>query len=239
MIVFVDYDNIDRLTRSRGLEYIVGRILASVSKLPISVQPRIDVRLYGGWFHGSQLSKSGQAVSAQISGAFPKRYTLPWANQPTPVNVVANSQIARGLAACEQLPIYRTFRRRPFSGRLYFNRQGMPQCNAASCPLSAVEQFITNQGCIESGCTVQQQHVLERCEQKLVDTMLVSDLIFWASRGNRPMLAVLSSDDDMWPGIRTAIAFSQPIIQIHTIKSPQHAGYVNRLSPQAYLQTSL
>ena len=69
--------------------------------------------------------------------------------------------------------------------------------------------------------------------------MLVSDLIFWACQPNHPILAVLSSDDDMWPGIRTAIAFAKPIIQIHTSRSPHHASYVSRLSTQSYLQTNL
>jgi hypothetical protein len=238
MIVFADYDNIDRIAKARGLEYIIDRVVSSISNLPIAVQPRIDVQLYGGWFYGTQLSKAGQVVSAELSGTFPKRIMLPWTGQAAPVNIVVNSHIARSLAACQQLPLHHTFRRRPFSGRLYFKRPTAQQCHIAPCPLDIVERFISGQRCPENGCTVEQDQVLERCEQKLVDTMLVSDLIFWASRPNHPILAVFSSDDDMWPGIRTALSFAQPIIQIHTSRSPQHTAYVNRLSPQSYLQTT-
>lgn len=240
MIVFADYDNIDRLTRDRGIDHIFQRIVTAVSTLPISPQPRIDVRFYGGWFIGQNLSKAGQAISADIAGVAPKRFVARWTGQPKAMDVLANGQIVRGLAACEQLPIHHTFRRRPFSGRLHFVRPNTQHCQSAmACPLSIVEQFVSNQRCPTRGCTVEQHHVIEKNEQKLVDTMIVADLIYWASRSNHPPLAVLSSDDDMWPGIRTAIAFGHPIIQIHTGKSPQHAGYVNRLNAQAYLQTQL
>jgi len=236
MIVFADYDNIDQLARSRGLEYISHRILCAIGRLPVPLQPRIDVRLYGGWFAGSNLSKSGQAVSAQLTGAFPKRYTVPWHGQTAPVNVLVGVEIARSLAANQQAPLHHTFRRRPFSGKLYFRRPST-SCTATTCPLDVLDTFLSDQCCPTTGCPVEQHHVLDRCEQKLVDTMLVSDLIFWASRPNHPILSILSSDDDMWPGIRTAITFAQPIIQIHTAPSPQHSNYTGRLTAQSYLQT--
>ena len=62
---------------------------------------------------------------------------------------------------------------------------------------------------------MRQNDVLQKWEQKLVDTMLVSDLIFLATRGERD-LVVVSSDDDIWPGIRTALQLGARVTQVHT-----------------------
>ena len=240
MIVFADYDNIDPLIQSRGIEHIVQRIISAVSILPIVAQPRLNVRFYGGWFFGSNLTKVGQSISTQISGAFPMRITQPWAGESKSVDVIANAQIARGLAACEQLPLHHTYRRRPFKGKLHFHDRNAHLCgSAASCPMATIESFIESQKCPTPGCTVQQHQVLDKSEQKLVDTMLVADLLFWASQPSHPILAVLGSDDDMWPGIRTAAALAPPVIQIHTERSPEHANYVRHLTTKSYLQTQL
>jgi uncharacterized LabA/DUF88 family protein len=239
MLVLADYDNIDPLIRARGMGYIIERVVSSISQIGIAVQPRIDVRLYGGWFDGSRLSKVGQSISSEIRGLSQKRFTLPWSGEVAPVSVVTNSQLALGLEAAQQLPLHHTFRRRSFQGRLYFQNSNRHLCHVPACPLDLVDQFITNQRCPEIGCSARQEDVLFRNEQKLVDTMLVSDLIYWASRPNHPILAVLSSDDDMWPGIRTAIAFGHPIIQIHTSPSPSHSSYVGRLGNEAYIQTNI
>jgi len=238
MIIFADYDNIDALAKGRGLEHIILKTITAISGLRVAPQPRIDIRFYGGWFYGTQLSRLGQELSSEIGRTFPKPLTLPWTGQPKPITVLVNAHIARSLTASEQQPLHHTFRRRPFSGRLYFRRPIPAQCPTTSCPLDVVEQFLATQKCPEARCAITQSDILDRCEQKLVDTMLVSDLIFWSSRPNHPLLAVLSSDDDMWPGIRTAMAISRPIIQIHTSRSPQHQTYVNRLDQNSYLQAN-
>ena len=78
-----------------------------------------------------------------------------------------------------------------------------------------VADFLEEQRCPGNGCTVRQNDVLQKWEQKLVDTMLVSDLIFLATRGERD-LVVVSSDDDIWPGIRTALQLGARVTQVHT-----------------------
>ena len=57
--------------------------------------------------------------------------------------------------------------------------------------------------------------LLSRREQKLVDTMIVADLIHLASRGETP-IGLVSSDDDMWPGILSALNIGASVIHVHT-----------------------
>lgn len=239
MLVFADYDNIDVPTKRRGLEHIADRIVRAVSQLPIQPQPKIDVRLYGGWFVGPYLSKMGQDLSVEVSDIFPKVLSTPWNGKRERQPVIINFHIARSLTACEQVPLHHTFRRRAFGGKLHFSRRATTVCADEDCPLIVIEKFLSQQSCPTSGCMVKQIDVIERHEQKLVDTMLVSDLIYWAGRQNHPLLAVLSSDDDMWPGIRTSIALTRPIIQLHTERSRQHSNYSVNLGQEAYIQTDL
>src|SRR5208282_577710 len=59
--------------------------------------------------------------------------------------------------------------------------------------------------CPDSSCARTAEQFLKRSEQKLVDTMIVSDLIHLASTGESA-IAVVSSDDDLWPGMLMAMS---------------------------------
>ncbi len=55
--------------------------------------------------------------------------------------------------------------------------------------------------------------MLAREEQKLVDSMLVVDLIHFAETTDEP-LVVVSADDDLWPGIRFVLLRSARVIHV-------------------------
>jgi uncharacterized LabA/DUF88 family protein len=57
--------------------------------------------------------------------------------------------------------------------------------------------------------------VLRKLEQKLVDTMMVADMIYLA-RADNAAIAVVSSDDDMWPGILSGLVAGAQLIHIQT-----------------------
>jgi uncharacterized LabA/DUF88 family protein len=97
--------------------------------------------------------------------------------------------------------------------------------NASACPLDSVYDIIERGICPESTCRVVSADIMGKAEQKLVDTMLTADLIYLASNGS-PDLCVVSSDDDLWPGIKSALILGARVFHIHTI-----AG---RLTPTAY-----
>jgi len=56
---------------------------------------------------------------------------------------------------------------------------------------------------------------LVRDEQKLVDTMMVADLIYYA-RDQNQVLAVVTSDDDIWAGIKSVLLSGSSLFHIHT-----------------------
>ena len=98
--------------------------------------------------------------------------------------------------------------------------------------------FINNKKCPEPGCTVTPK-VLFRAvgEQKLVDTMLVADTIHLARQGER-ILAIVTSDDDVWPGIISARVMGTHVIHVRTGMSSSHASYGDGV-PGKYTEVSL
>ena len=87
-----------------------------------------------------------------------------------------------------------------------------------------VVAFLENQRCPGQDCWVTQEQVLRKGEQKLIDTMIVSDVIFLATQGCKD-LVVVSSDDDIWPGIRTAAELGASVTLVHTRNRPIPAAY--------------
>lgn len=69
--------------------------------------------------------------------------------------------------------------------------------------------------CPRKGCFIHPSDLVYKPSQKLVDTMLTADLIHYASTGTK-RLAIVSSDDDLWPGIASACQLGSTVIHIHT-----------------------
>lgn len=76
-----------------------------------------------------------------------------------------------------------------------------------------------------------------KSEQTLIDTMLTADLIVFAQRDYKH-LCVIGSDDDFWPGIRTALHCGANSVQVHTSTTRSAADYASGVGAQ-YRQTQL
>ncbi len=89
-----------------------------------------------------------------------------------------------------------------------------------------------------ASCGVTGEAALSKWEQKLVDTLLVTDLLHLAHTSAEPV-AVVSTDDDMWPGIRLALLKGVQVVHIHPVPgrgTPTH--YIVSL-PTGYSQVTL
>lgn len=239
MLILVDYFNIDELVRSRGCRYITDRVLSALGNAGVILPQRADFKLYGGWFTEQRLSKTAQTLSVEISRDFPFSLRLPTREGP-PTQIIVNCQLNYSLAATNNNSIlHNTLRSRPFTDKLSFTWPPGTTCAPTTCRMSVVSEFFNRFGCPGPDCNRPQSDFIRHTAQKMVDTMLTSDLIYWAYRPQSPQLAIVSSDDDMWPGIRTAIAIKPPIIQIHTKRSPGHAAYVGKMSTTSYVEINL
>jgi hypothetical protein len=77
--------------------------------------------------------------------------------------------------------------------------------------------------CPNSMCPFTLQDFLSKPTQKLVDSMIVCDLLLVSNSNAR--VVVVSSDDDLWPGIYTALGCGCQIIRIRTSTKPTQITY--------------
>jgi hypothetical protein len=224
MMVLVDYSNLRPLQRSHGLQQLVQLVLASLGVARLQNVVRTRVRLYGGWYEESMPSQDAQAVAAEVNGGFPTvSVVVDGARRTTTITEV---ELARSLLIEPAVPLEDTFRRKGAPRRLQCEPPPFPGCaDPPGCVLLPTHPFINADACPHTPCSVRPRDILRRAEQKLVDTMLTADLIYLASQGETP-IAVVSSDDDMWPGIRSALALGATIFHVHTMSG--------RITPPAY-----
>src|SRR5688500_6080637 len=226
MIVLVDYDNVPRGLRSRGLDAILDRLLASIGSDRLSPYQRIRVKLYGGWYEGKNLTRVAQDLSASTR-TYPKRFTMSSAAaaQAPPTSVIVTAELAQSLEIDRKTVLENTYRA---GGEVEGMRCEAPpylHCiNRSACPLSNLHTFINTGTCPEAGCSLTSTTVLKKAGQKLVDTMMTADLIHLAANGIGE-ICVASSDDDLWPGIKSALILGSPVVHVRTKVNATAARY--------------
>lgn len=214
MIVLVDYDNV-RLGR-RGLRYFASRLLDGVGFGWCSGESSIRCRLYGGWFDGARLSGRAQRLVPEIQSEFPLRMAV--SDGVSAVRVRVSMELASSLVG-DRVALTHTFRRRSLPAGLACARPPFTGCARPSqCAVAGTAPFINGDECPHPRCDVTPRDVLGRNEQKLVDSMLVVDLVRLA-RTSEPIVLV-SSDDDMWPGIREALLRGARVLHVHARTQP-------------------
>lgn len=101
-------------------------------------------------------------------------------------------------------------------------RPAQAGCTIPHCPMQVVHQLFALGKCPEPSCSRTVDQLVRRSEQKLVDTMLVADLVHLAHPGES-CIAVLSSDDDLWPGMLMAMSHGMQVVHVGTKRvSSQH-----------------
>jgi len=236
MFICVDYDNLPREHRHKGPKYVVERVLRSIGTRSFSADNRAKVRLYGGWYDCSNPTRRCQKLSGELQASFPG--VIPVTDQSGAVPVRVAAELAYSLAADPHRHLFHTFRRRGMPQGLRCDDPGNHGCVDSSCPLKSLPHFINQGKCPKQGCSVRPEDLLYRNQQKLVDTMLSADVIHYATSGVSE-LCIVSSDDDFWPAIRSALLAGAQVIHVHT--KPRHttpAAYCRGVGPD-YVQNSL
>ena len=212
MIILIDYDNLDTLVRQRGTRHVVSRLLDVLDSSHIAGARKVACRLYGGWFDEDESSRHAQLLIPELRRDFP--CSVPVTGVDGVQNVLVQVELARSLACDPTVALTHTYRRRSLPPRLRCEAAPFPGCAAPErCPIAALDPFIRNTKCPVEGCPAEPHTVLAREEQKLVDSMLVVDLVHFAETTAEP-LVVVSADDDLWPGIRFVLLRGARVIHV-------------------------
>jgi hypothetical protein len=211
MLVLVDYDNTPAIYRTqptRLFTHLIG-VLGGIGT-PFQ---NLHFRLYGGWdTFGGVATPLAQTISAQIQGALP--YSIP---PPipggTPTRVTA--ELVRS-SLWIQIPLVDTFRARHRGQRGIRGivPVGCANTPATPCVLHTALAVLGNAHC-SATCPVPPHDAVMKDEQKQVDTCIVADLIYEAMMGSDP-IGLVSSDDDLWPGIFASSVLGLPVVHVHT-----------------------
>jgi len=196
--VLIDFDNIEKSLRinNQGLENRLYRIVTANK-----YYKKINFRFYGGWDYQKRTSYSALAL-------------LPWIHSyPHLINkTILNAELVRSLAfETNTLPF--TFRRR--SKNYVFNVDPSKICrNDSTCELFMLHSILSNHKC----CNKDLFGAFLFNEQKLVDSMISTDLLYLSSLKSTDLYLV-SSDDDFIPTIRYLCFLGNSVSIIHTLSS--------------------
>ena len=196
---------------------------------------RLDVKLYGGWFDRANLTKVAQDLSAEIQRDFP--YPLTWTRSVPSRKFTINAKLAYSLESLPKKQLTNTFRWREPSRKMTCAEPRRNGCEVEECPLSPVVGFVNRNSCPVEECTVTPQHLFKAAgQQKLVDTMMVADVIFLAR--TNPVLFVVTNDDDIWPGLISAMVLGSTIVHVGSEAGWSRSDY-RRDIPGKYFQLQL
>jgi hypothetical protein len=223
MKVLVDYYNVPTVASHQGLAYLAERILAKASQV-VGSPGTLDFRLYGGWDSRNRMTREGQVLSVEMKSVFPKILRI------GQTQILLTMQLAQSLEALPGKTLPNTLREEPL-GKVKCQTPSRTTCRCDPCPIDPMAAFLNSGACPQPGCIAEPHMLLSRREQKLVDTMIVADLIHLAGCGETP-IGLVSSDDDMWPGILCALNIGASVIHIHTRTPIIPTAYLTQTSGQ-------
>jgi uncharacterized LabA/DUF88 family protein len=216
LYILVDYDNLGDFRDSKTLDGIMRHIESRLPDHFVEGILRVDIRLYGGWTTGRQLTRQAQALGAQIQAGFPSTTTR-INNAGIQVTRIVNVSFARSGLFLPSEDLADTFMPLRSVGNVKIDQSAWRPCAAPqNCRLQVVEKFIKDGQCDYAGCGVTSRDLLKRNEQKQVDTLLVADMAELVLRQDVKRIAIVSSDADMWPGVLLCLSAGAQVCQIHT-----------------------
>lgn len=228
--LLVDYDNLDYKIKSQSLVYLADKLLHKFSPFEIR-QKNVTIRLYGGWYESEKITRKAQNLSVEIAKDFPRIVLL----SDNKTNVIVTIELALSLKAIPQTALFNTYRRNGFPSGLQAQDPMTKGCSNANCPVVHVYEFFQKGKC--SSCNaIRPENIIFRQEQKLVDTMLTSDMISLGQTERE--FSIVSSDDDFWPGILTAATGGAKVYHVHT-RQRRTPGHYTKTPLQNYFQKNL
>lgn len=221
MYVLVDYDNLERSDRDKGLHFIADQIASQIESVHLQNDKRLIIRLYGGWYQEKSITTKAQQLQSEINDNFPNT-TLLCDNKP----IIVRCELAFSTLAEPAFHLFHTFREKSITSRLYPRKSDDFECKCDDCPVTIIHNFLKKGKCPKCE-TIKLADVIYKREQKLVDSMIVTDLIFQSKISNS--ICLVSSDDDCWPGIRATI-LSCTLIHIRSKSSYHKTLYTNNIN---------
>ncbi|WP_243226102.1 hypothetical protein [Microbacterium sp. CIAB417] len=206
-LVLIDYDNAFPPNRGMSEDEIaveVARWLQELASRHVRLT-HFEVRLYGGWYDERDLSRHGSDV-ARVMAKLPD---FPMVLRGGRIVRGAITLAAHPISSTSGGPLYGTYRRRGGPPRIR-SRQPYPDAcvqTDTSCPAAILRSFTKSarRECPVNTCSTIASEAFEVHEQKMVDTLLSTDiLVAGRAQSGYSMIVVVSGDSDFLPPLMAA-----------------------------------
>ncbi|WP_225243459.1 NYN domain-containing protein [Janthinobacterium lividum] len=217
--ILVDYDNLLLSHKTAGLLDLATRVLMQLPKAEGQARGGCEMRLYGGWYEGTAMTKPAQDLSVALQASFPTVIRVP--NRSGDLSALAvNASLAVSLIEEPAHHLFDTFRKKGKPQNVRVKDPVDVGCTDAACTLPLLKKLLRHGSCPVASCAVSATDLVYRSEQKIVDTMLTCDLLYAQHQGWDHVVLV-SGDDDFIPPVRTLLLRGTSIIRIHPKFSAQ------------------
>lgn len=223
LAIFIDYDNLLQVHKTAGILNVVTKALIQVPRTPGLARARCEVRVYGGWYEGTAITRLAQDVTIELQRDFPAIIRLPNETGDA-TRVTTTAELAVALLEEPGHHLFNTYRRKSKPYNIRVELPATVGCADPDCILPMVKNLLKKGKCPKPECSVAVPDLVYRHEQKIVDTMLTCDLIY-AADGGKQHVVLVSGDDDFLPPLRTITLRGATAIRFHTKSNYQRASF--------------
>ena len=164
--VFINYDNLLQIQKNAGVLDVVTKVLIQIILSGAVLHAKCDVRIYGEWYEGTQISRMAQDVASEISRDFPTIIRLPTAADGF-VSVSANAELAVALLQEPGHHLFNTYRRKGKPANVRVEEPTTIGCTDPACILPLMKKFIKTGNCPKPGCSVGVGNLITGMNKKL------------------------------------------------------------------------
>jgi uncharacterized LabA/DUF88 family protein len=236
MEILVDYNNVQEVDRRKGVMFVVDKIVHTLGSALLVKSSHINIRLYDGWYENQTPTRKCQEIAAEVEAGTPTTLVVEDGQQAA--KVIVNVELAYSLKSAPAQHIWHTYRPTYYPSDVKCRNPRAGGCNDPQCPLAAMHYFFTRRSCPKPECRVTPEALLYRSQQKLVDTMIAADLFALHLQSSR-RIAVVTSDDDIWPAIKLVLQLNVEVFHIHTIPGRRTPPMYCRNAGSGYIQLQL
>ncbi len=201
-IVIIDFDNFFKIKESsfdRSFNFIIKEIIKDIVHEAVSGHD-IRIRLYGGWYTNSIFSDSASVLAKKLSDV----NIFPYIKGKKKIS--GSITIASTLLDIPNYVWDNTYKEKSGIKNLRVNKSLMSETcsqNSHMCPPKMITKFTRkhNKECPVENCSNTHGEIFIGMEQKMVDTMMVCDIMSCIDEDLVKEVVVASNDTDLLPSL--------------------------------------
>ena len=222
-IVFIDYDNLRLAKKELSVLDVATRVLVQLQWDQSQARGCCEIRVYGGWYEGNQITRMAQELAVNLKRDFPAVIRVPIGDGKY-LPLKTSAELAFSLLQEPAYHLFNTYRKKEKPRNVRIEKPSQVGCEDADCLLPQMKNLLNKGSCPKMGCSVTSCELVYRREQKIVDTMLACDLIHAVDRVSGQVILV-SADDDFLPPLRTVLLRGGRAVRCHPLPSTERAAF--------------